>query len=158
MPDNRSLTMTTIDTAHALQEAARNFARHIAPSTLITHLTIHGPTGKIVTLPLPEERAEPVTDPEAAAIPGWDFSRPTPRFDGTVVPIHGRKLDVLKVLAASPVPLTILQLKAAWHDYEAEDGTVRWTIGDLRRTLRELFTDLDDPVHNGPEGYSLTIR
>lgn len=150
----------------SLQAAARKFASLIAPD--ITRIVLHGPAGKSVSIAIPKGESTPPTvatltpstlePPSPAPTPGWDFSHPVARFDGSPVPIHGRKRDLLKLLASSPIPLKVPELKVAWNPPDPEDGTVRWFLGDLRRALKALFTELEDPISTTPAGYVLTIR
>lgn len=155
------------DPLHELQSAARKYAAHVLPGVVARRLIIldeHRERIAEVRIPACAEGetvgvgpAPPTIAP--LALPGWDFSAPTPRFDGQPIAIHGRKRDLLKLLAESPIPLSVEQMKAAWGpDYTPEPGSVRWTVGDLRRALTSLFPGCGDPVHNDDAGYSLTIR
>lgn len=156
----------TPDPFRQLQAAARRCGRHALPGVAIGRVVILDANGKkVVDLAIPpdmDSHPEPLANTVRAAPaprPGWDFSGPTPRFDGTDVPIHGRKADLLRVLAEKNGPATVDDLRAAWDGYQVEEGTVRWTVGELRKALRELFPGLEgEPVTSGPGGYVLVIR
>jgi hypothetical protein len=142
----------------SIQDAARRFALLVASD--ITRVTLHGPFGKSVTIAITprdiKTAAEESLTPEVR--PGWDFTSHVAKFDGQPIQIFGRKLGLLRVLAEATGPITIQQMKAGWHDYDPEDGSVRWTVGDLRKTLKQFFPECEDPISNDDSGYTLTIK
>lgn len=148
--------MPHVDPLHALQAAARSYGQHVLPGVQIERVIVVAAGGvKIASVAVPL-CGPPAIVPVAAE--GWDFAPGETRFDGVLIPIHGQKLALLKVLAEADGPLTVEQLKVAWLDGIAEDGTIRWTLGELRKALKLLFPGLDDPITSGPEGYSLALR
>ena len=106
-----------------------------------------------------EVRIPPCEDEKAiipTAPPGWDFSGAVPRFDGTLVPLTGRKLEILRLLADGP-PLQGKEIRDKLDPLMSE-GTARWHVGDLRDALAKLFPGLAEPIENTSEGYRLTLR
>ncbi len=147
----------------ALQDAARAVARLLSPGLEAVSVTVRvaHEIDLITIAVLPGDEAEEVLVPEPPALPpprGWAFGENSARFDGKPVAIHGRQLDLLRVLAAAVDPVKLDGLRAAWGTYPAEETTVRWTIGKLRESLALAFPGFEDPVTNGPGGYSLAIR
>src|SRR6185503_7916522 len=138
-----------------LQAAARAYGKHVFPGVQIERVIVIAAGGvRIASVAVPlcgESSPPPVAD-------GWDFSEPMPRYGGVVVPIKGQRLSLLKLLAEAPGPLTVEQLKAAWEDGIAEEGTVRWTILKLKEALKSLFPQVAEPITNGEGGYSLALR
>lgn len=115
---------------------------------------------KLIDLRVPHCCPAEETDAKSLPRPGWDFADGRARFDGTLVPIVGQKLAVLKVLAEARRPLAVDDLKAAWGD-EVSDENVRWTVGELRKLLQKEFPDWTgaDPISGKKgEGYELVIR
>ncbi len=153
---------TPSDPVRLLQSAARLAGRHVAPGVQIGRVTLTDISGeKVLHLTIPPAGTdEPVAiDTTPELLPGWSFSGGTARFDGTDVPIRGRKLDVLRVLACADGPLRFDDLRPAWGGYPAEESTIRWTLAELRKDLKRLFTELDgDPIESGTAGYTLVIR
>ena len=143
------------DDIAALQRLAFLVGRQLAPNDTPVEVILKGRAGRIAKLPALESIAEqPPVRP--AVVPGWDFGAGGPRLDGTPVPIHGRKAELLRILAANG-PLHVKALRDLW-DKHMEEGTVRWWIGDLRKTLSQLFPGLDEPIATTDDGYVLQIR
>jgi hypothetical protein len=150
-----------MDPIHHLQTAARRAGQHIAPHRPIAKVRLEDFQGlEVASLSVPSGADEiPETVPEPLAVPGWDFTGAVPRFDGTLVPISGQKLRLLRVLAESEGPLPVDELRRkAWKDPRTVDVTIRWTIGKLGDVLREAFPGLETPITNGIDGYSLALR
>lgn len=144
-----------------LQAAARAALRHVAPGSLPGEVVVKDQHGhRVISLLIPPtdptDPAEPA-DPQPER-PGWDFSRGC-RLDGALVPIRGRPLDVLRMLAESPGPVPAEQLKKAWTEYEPSDSTVRYQVGELRKVLAKLFPGFEgDIVEATGGGYLLHLR
>jgi hypothetical protein len=160
------------DPLHRLQQAAAASARVIDPGSVagsVIVLDTHG--RKLIELAVPASSASPppalgdefatpfpVTREEPAT-PGWSFTPTGPKFDGQPIPIRGRQLDVLRLLIRAEGPLSYAALRAAWGGYPAEESTVRWTVNELRKTLRTAFPDWEtDPISASGDGYLLMIR
>lgn len=89
---------------------------------------------------------------------GWSIIGNAVMFGGQRIPIAGRKLDVLRVLIEKEVA-TLEDLRAAWGGTVIEDGTIRWQIVELRKTLAAAFPDYPgDTIPATGNGYSLQIR
>lgn len=148
--------MSNPDPAHGLQSSARKFAKHVAPHRQPKKVTVSDEFGVIGTLAVGAE-PEAIVIAVSAAKAGWDFTGPVPRFDGTLVQLHGRKAEILKLLvdARGPVPAKIIRDALDAH---MSEGTARWHVGDLRDALAVLFPGLDEPISTTPEGYLLQIR
>lgn len=146
--------MPSGDPAHDLQSAARKFGKHVAPHRPAATVTISDGFGNIASLPIVEVE---VTKAELVARGGWDFSEAVPRFDGTIVPVHGRKAEILRLLAESKTPLLAKTIRDALDPHMSE-GTARWHVGDLRDALAALFPGLADPIETTGEGYVLHLR
>lgn len=181
-----------VDVIQALQSAARRAGKIVSPGMPIGRIELFDLSGKPVLAvavpfeevaveevwaPAPSESVQvppkPAAPPAAHAPPkpGWDFStKPYPLYDGRQIEIAGRPLDLLKLLAEAERPLTIVEMEKAW-DYPAaegqtwlppENGTCRWTLGDLRKKLKAAFPDFPgshlDTVKNEGHHYWLTIR
>ncbi len=153
--------MPNTDPTHALQEAARRYISHVHPGETIRRIRLVSVTGETLgTVLVPPPRGEdavPIVDPVKAKS-GWDFAGPVPRFDGAIVPVHGRKADLLRVLAGANGPLTTEQLRPAWDGSIVEESAIRWQVMELRKALKLLFPGLEQPVLTTPEGYLLNIR
>jgi hypothetical protein len=145
----------------ALQQAARRYALAVAPDSRPDVVQVRDVNKRmIVALTLPvRDGGELELAASIGPRAGWDFAGAVPKFDGESVPITGRKLDLLKALAAVEGPVSAEQLREAWGGYAIEETTVRWTIGALRKALKESFPDFDgDPIATEGAGYSLQIR
>ena len=149
-----------------LQAAAIAAGKLVGPGIRIIHVAIFAEdVGEVLRLAVLGDEAEEASSfaaeppPLPAPAPrGWNLFGSIARFDGEPVAIHGRQLDLLRILASADDPLSIAGLRAAWGDYTPEETTIRWTIGKLRESLLAAFPGLEDPVTNGPAGYSLAIR
>ena len=144
----------------ALQQAARVVARLLSGLEAVSVTVRVAHEIDLITLavlPGDGDETEPPALPPPPPPRGWDFSTSVPRFDGTLVPIHGRQGDLLRVLALADGPLTIDGLRKAWGTYPAEETTVRWTIGKLRESLAAHFK-LEETIASGPAGYSLLMK
>ncbi len=154
--------MAVDDELRALQRAARRYALSVAPDSRPDVVQVRDVNRKmIVALTLPARESTETDDvPRVVGPrPGWDFSGTVPRYDGEPVPITGRKLDVLKVLAGEAGPVSAERLRDAWAGYMVEETTIRWTIGELRKALKVSFPAFDeDPIGTDGSGYSLRIR
>ncbi len=156
------------NTILALKLAARKaLAEHMAgPPSEGDRVIIMRNGRKLLDLVVPcvcedvKEGSTSVAPAETTTRRGWDFTGSIPRHEGKPVQITGRKLDVLKLLAASSQAMTVEQLRAAWDDYDIAEQTVRWTVGELKKSLAELFPGLAEPVSNDGDGsgYRLLIR
>ena len=151
------------DPIHHLQTAARRAGKHLAPHRPISSVVLKDRHGfDVAALPVPDgddpAAAEPITASAPLAVAGWDFAGPVPRFDGTLVPVHGRKASVLRVMVESSRPMNVDDLRPAWEGTIVEEGSIRWMVADLRKALKVLFPGLEDPIASSPEGYVLQIR
>lgn len=149
------------DPVRDLQAAARRAADHSAPGHLARRVVVLGEGGvKLMDVPVPACPCgpEPGGAAEAGAAPGWSSRGDALLFDGEPVPIRGRNLDVLRVLAASEL-VTVDELRAAWSGYKAEDATVRWQVGELKKALKKLFGDFEgELIEATGAGYRLLLR
>lgn len=151
------------DPVRSLQLAARVAGRHVAPGIQIVRVVLIDVSGErvlAVNVPLGEASEGPTIDATPEPRPGWDFAGKV-KFDGTTVPITGRKVAVLKLLAEARKPLTVDDLKAAWDGDEVSDENVRWTVGELRKLLLKEFPDWTgtDPIKGTKgEGYELMVK
>ena len=154
--------MTEDDELRNLQLAARRYALAVAPDSRPDLVQVRDVNRKMIvalTLPTRECAEIPTTSRAVGPQPGWDFTALIPRYDGEAVPISGRKLDVLKVLAAEAGPVSTERLREAWEGYMVEESTIRWTVGELRKALKSHFPAFeDDPIGTEGGGYSLRIR
>ena len=149
------------DPLREFQAAARRYARHVLPGSVPRRVIVIDERGeRIADVRIPNDGGDVWPTPESLATPkaGWDFSGAVPRFDGAIVSIHGKKLDLLRLLVEANSPLSIDKLRAAWDGYPAEESTIRWTLGELRKSLTQLFPGLEEPVPSGPGGYTIAIR
>lgn len=158
-----------MDAILELQAAARRVARHIAPGCYAARVVIldHNgrellgmavPPGEDATTATASTLIVQARQPEPPAA-GWSFNHTRAFYDGKPLEIHGQKLKVLRAFVQSAEPLTVEALrKHAWEDVRTEEATVRWTVGELRKSLRAYFPDLEDPIPNGIDGYALQIR
>lgn len=164
-------TSNAPDPLHALQAAARRCARHVAPGCYAARVVILDasgrellgltvPAGDDLDTPAQVAAVAPVATPEPEPpVAGWSFDNLRPFYDGKPLEIHGQKLKVLREFVESKEPLSVEALKnRAWKDHRTTDETVRWSIGELRKALRAYFPELEDPIPNGIDGYSLQIR
>lgn len=87
-------------------------------------------------------------------------ARGGPRFDGTILQVSGKCLELLRALAESKGPLTVDELRRrVWPEYLAEEVTIRWTVKKLRGLLKEQVPLCEEPIVTRPEGgYVLTLR
>ena len=54
---------------------------------------------------------------------------------------------------------TVDELRAAWGEYKAEEGTIRWQVGELKKTLKNLFGDFPgELIEATGTGYKLNLR
>ena len=156
--------MSNADPIRQLQAAARAAGQLVAPGSQVARVCIFGVDGRRIadfTVPIGAVAVKepPHAQAEEPSRPGWSFSGNSARFDGAPIAIHGRKLDVLRVLAEADGPLGFEDLRAAWGNYKAEESTIRWTLAELRKDLKRTFIDLEgDPIENTPAGYTLVIR
>jgi DNA-binding response OmpR family regulator len=149
-----------MDPLRALQTAARDYGEMVQPGVHVGRVIIQDANGQqLAALAVPAtSRAEHASTP-AAPLPGWDFSRATPRLDGTEVPIYGRPLTVLKILANAGGPVLSKELAKAWDRYEPSESTVRGQIAELREKLKELFPLREEQItFIAGAGYQLEIR
>ena len=154
-------TSNAPDPLHALQAAARRCARHVAPGCYAARVVILDASGReLLGLTVPVAAVAPVATPEPEpSVAGWSFDNLRPFYDGRPLDIHGQKLKVLREFVESKEPLSVEALKnRAWKDHRTTDETVRWSVGELRKALRAYFPELEDPIPNGIDGYSLQIR
>lgn len=162
--------MTGAELVRAMQSAAVQYARVVHPGAqpvliqvrdrhncVLFSLSIPAGVGAADPTPVPGRAAEPEPPPVPA---GWAFAGGAARFDGVLVPVTGRKLDVLRALAGADGPLSADDLRrAAWANYQAEESSVRWTVGELRKVLRAAFPEFPgDPVPADGGGYTLAVR
>lgn len=162
--------MPGADLVRAMQSAAAQFGQIVRPGSVpaiiqvqdayglvLFSLSIPAGVGAADPTPVPGRAAEPEPPPVPA---GWAFAGGAARFDGVLVPVTGRKLDVLRALAGADGPLSADDLRrAAWANYQAEESSVRWTVGELRKVLRAAFPEFPgDPVPADGGGYTLAVR
>lgn len=156
----------THDPLHNLQQAAVAATRHLTPSRSAGRVIVLDSSGNRVVdvavpilehTPTPGAGLQPITSEPK---PGWDFTTAGPLFDGEPVAIRGRQLDVLRALAEAEGPLSVGMLrKQCWAGYPAEESTVRWTVNELRKTLKTLFASWEgDIISADGDGYTLTLR
>ncbi|MCE9564904.1 MAG: hypothetical protein K8U57_22960 [Planctomycetes bacterium] len=152
--------MTNSDPIRLLQDASRQVASHVSPGSLAGRVVVIGIDGRKlldVTVPVTGSAVAGMAMPPIP-ISGWEERDGRIFFDGERVSVTGRKLDVLRVLIAHD-PAGVNELRAAWEGYPAEEKTIRWQIGELRKSLKTAFPDYpDDPLPATGEGYSLRIR
>lgn len=151
-----------LDLLITLQEAARAYGRLVNPGAIAAEVRIRFHDGSKASLPVPIMATTPVpakvyapTLPES----GWSFFNNRPFYDGKPIDITGQKLRLLRVIAEAEGPLSVDDLRAkAWRDSRTEEVTIRWSVGELRKELRKLFDFEDDPIPNGPDGYTLALK
>lgn len=150
----------------ALQHAAREYARLVHPGTVARRVIILDEyREKIAEIRVPAGDGLPAVGTVPTPLPtvpvqGWDFSEPWPRFDGTILQVSGKCLELLRALAESKGPLTVDELRRrVWPEYLAEEVTIRWTVKKLRGLLKEQVPLCEEPIVTRPEGgYVLTLR
>lgn len=103
-------------------------------------------------------KAADTDDLSPAVSPGWHFDDRGVTYNGKPVPVAGRNRALLRVLAAATAPLKCAELRKAWEDYEIEEDSIRWQIGQLRKILRDVFEFEGDPIPAKGSGYFLQIR
>lgn len=147
------------DPIRALQAAACSAAVHVAPGEPARRVVVYGAGGgKLLDVAVPAE-CPPAGDGPGTAAAGWVVTDRGAWFDGEPVPVKGRSLDVLRVLAAAPGPVGADELRAAWGGYGAEESTVRWQVNQLKKLLKARFPDFEgDPVAATGSGYLLALR
>ncbi|WP_439627580.1 hypothetical protein [Gemmata sp.] len=149
------------DPIRQLQVSAQNAARHLTGAQADRVVVFDLAGRKLLDM------AVPVTsvaagggggeEPEAAEA-GWSERKGRVYFDGTLVPLSGRKLDLLKVLIREDVA-DVDQLRPAWKGSVVEVKTIQWTVGELKKSLKELFGDFPgDIIVPTGSGYSLQLR
>jgi hypothetical protein len=150
--------ITPADPIARIQAEARAFAATVDATRIAARVVILDDAGSVLAeLAIPVD-IRPRTPGKAGG--GWEFPANCVRFEGRLLKVSGRALDVLRLLAASAVPLGVEQLREAWGDYPIGDSTVRFAIAELRKRLRAefpTFTD-GDPIENVTGGYWLAIR
>ena len=151
-----------------LQAAARAAAEHLCPGITLGRVILIDAAGETIAdlkVPPPEPAdPEPVVQPGEETVvdaPGWSFTPTGPAFEGNRVPIRGRQLDVLRCLVDAAEPMTAHDLRRkCWGGYPAEESTVRWTVNELRKSLKAAFQDWPggDPIVASGDGYWLALR
>lgn len=142
-----------------LQRLASRVAGQLAPGEqpARVRVVVYGVTGgRLFDLALPcltnIVEAAPITES------GWSVRENAVYFNGDALPIRGRNLDVLRVLIEKDVA-TVENLRVAWDGYKAEDSTIRWQVGELKKVLKKQFPDFEGDVIEGTgNGYRLLIR
>jgi hypothetical protein len=144
------------DPIQQLQAAVRRVVAAYAADRSAGEIVITDADGKrLFTLPIPQGAAVAESGPS----PGWDFSRTIARFDGIEIPIYGKPLDLLKLLAAATGPMKLTELFVAWPNYTPAESTVRGHLEELRAKLKALFPLWEEQVTFTPKaGYELAIR
>lgn len=150
--------MADLDPFHDFQRAARRLANHIAPGV---------PMGWVALFDAQRQNIAEVRVPAAACAEaaddhmGWDFSAGVPKFDGEEVPVAGKPLEILKLLAGTDGPMKLREIRRrVWDGANLPDeSTVRQHVMDLRDTLAEHFPEWKDEfVRTTPHGYQLLFR
>lgn len=151
--------MPSRDPLRTLQAAARAAAEHVSPGQRARRVIVFGDDGgKLLDAAVPACPAGGESHAPPAGVPGWSVRDGRAYFDGTLVPITGRRLDVLRVLIEKEVA-TVDDLRVAWEPYRPEDGSVRWTVGELKKSLREAFGEFDGEIVAATGGgYQLKLR
>jgi hypothetical protein len=151
--------MNGSDPLQRLQAAARAAAEHYSAGHPARRVIVLGEDGaKLIDANVPLCACQPAPAPEPDEVPGWAVRNGRAYFDGTLVPISGRKLDVLRVLIDKEVA-SVDDLRAAWADYRPEDSSVRWTVTELRKALKAAFSDFDgELIQTTGHGYALTLK
>ncbi|QJX01234.1 helix-turn-helix domain-containing protein [Frigoriglobus tundricola] len=151
--------MSPPDPIRRLQASARAAAEHVAPGERAARVVVFDTRGaKVLDMTIPASAS--VTEDERPAMPtvGWCVTDRGATFDGKAVPVTGRKRDVLRVLVENETA-TVDDLRAAWGDYKAEESTIRWQIGELKKALKAAFPDYPgELIEATGNGYRLLIR
>jgi hypothetical protein len=150
-----------------LQATARAAVDHLAPGERASRVVVFGANGsKLIDITVPAcatcaAKSNEVVDAPYEVVPpvsGWVVTDRAAIFDGVALPIAGRKLDVLRVLVAHETA-TVDDLRTAWSDYKAEDSTIRWQVGELKKSLKGAFRDFPgELIEATGSGYKLLLR
>ncbi len=146
------------DPLRRLQHAARLAAEHVAPGERAGRVVVFDARGaRVLDVLVPASAPAPHEPPDAPAA-GWVVMDRAATFDGTPVQLSGRRLDVLRVLVENETA-TVDDLRTAWDGYQAEESTIRWQVGELRKALKKLFGDFPgELIESTGAGYRLLLR
>ena len=151
------------DPIKRLQIIAREAALHINPDSRAKAVIIIDANGdQIVRINVQGSNgghaASLKEEPTPIVESGWSERNGKIYFDGTPIPLAGRQLDLLRVLIEKE-SATVDELRPAWKGSIVEESTIRWTVGELKKSLKKLFGDFPgDLIKSSGEGYSLQLR
>lgn len=146
------------DALRRLQAAARDYANLVCPGSPAKRVCVLGDAREVIAeLMMP---ACLCAEAEPSREKGWDLSGSVPRFDGDEVPVAGKPLAILKLLAADDGPVKTKDLRRlAWDKNPPDESTVRQHVMDLRDTLAKHFSDWSGEfIATTPHGYHLVYR
>lgn len=152
--------MTPNDYIRDLQAAARAAAEHCAHQSATSVAVFGGGTQLLINVAVPAgpDSKGKVPEPPPLDAPGWHVTDRAAALDGTPVALTRRQLDVLRVLVGCDIA-SADDLRAAWDGYPAEEGTIRWQVGELRKALKRQFGDFPgDLIESTGTGYRLLLR
>lgn len=141
---------------HDLRQAARAAAEHACPGTFAARVALLDQDGgSILEIRLPSAAAP--EEAEGLDEGGWQIVGGQVVFGGRELKISPRELDVLRLLIVGRI-LGPDQLRPAWGGYRVEDGTIRWIVGRLRKSLQEQVPDAGTVIETTGRGYRLVLR
>lgn len=149
----------THDPLKELQLAAARAAEHTSPGERAFRVVVFGANGaKLLDAAVPACCCGKAAATGSTVSAGWVVTDRAATFNEVAVPVKGRSLDVLRVLAGGDV-VSVDELRAAWGDYNAEDGTIRWQVGELRKVLKKQFGDFPgELIESTGAGYRLVLK